>query len=263
MNITCPSFLHHPHTTPPALGFTSASLIRSALFLVLSECQALCCKAYCCPELSSEISGCFFRHAAHLWRASPIWATLHCHGGSQPSPTPPLLLLVHIISDDWEMGVKSRHSCFVVYNKFLQVVSCADNARRTSQKITGNRTLLLNETGKDTPLLIFTQDCRECFDMCPCQVALTWARTKRCILSLTDVPLTLWWCLCRVLSSQCLVCISQSFSCLHLCVCEFVDNSSISVLISWDFFAWPYYTFFNIPRTNSISWGKMCERQKI
>lgn len=52
------------------------------------------------------------------------------------------------------------------------------------------------------------------------------------------------------------------FSCLHPYIWEFVDISSISVLISWDFLAWPYHTFFNILGTNSISWGKICERQK-
>lgn len=73
------------------------------------------------------------------------------HGHSQPSSTPPPLLLFHIISNDWEIGVKSKLSWFVVCNKFLQGVSChTDNSRRTSQKIMGKRTLLLKEIGKET-----------------------------------------------------------------------------------------------------------------
>lgn len=57
------------------------------------------------------------------------------------------------------------------------------------KKITAKRTLLLKEIGKDIPLLSFTQDCNECSGkMCPCQVALTRAHTKMCILSLTYVP---------------------------------------------------------------------------
>lgn len=154
MNITCPSFLHHPLTPPPALGFTSASLIRSALFLVLSECWALCCKAYCCLKLSSEISNWFFRHVAHP--EEPALSQLPCmvHGDSQPPPTPPPLLLFQIISNDREIGVKSKRFSFVVYNKFLLVVIChTNNARRISQKIRAKRPLLLKEIGKDTSLL--------------------------------------------------------------------------------------------------------------
>lgn len=41
----------------------------------------------------------------------------------------------------------------------------------------------------------------------------------------------------------------------YLYLLEFAYNPSISVLISWDFLAWPSRTFFNIPRTNSNSWS--------
>lgn len=124
------------------------------------------------------------------------------------------------------------------------------------------RTPLLKEIGKATPLLSFTQDCHDCSGkMCPCQVALTWAHTKRCILSPITPPHGDAFAGCSQ-GSVSSICVSESFNCLHPYIWEFVDISSISVLISWDFLAWPYHTFFNILGTNSISWGKICERQK-
>jgi len=122
----------------------------------------------------------------------PVRAEVPCivHGGSQPSPTSPQLLLFNIIINDWEVGIKSKLSSFVVYGKFLQVVSChTDDSRRTSQKFMGERALLLKGIGKDRPLPSLAQGFYQCSGkMSLCQVALTRACTKRCVLSLTCFP---------------------------------------------------------------------------
>lgn len=227
-----------PHHSPCSGLYIS--LLNKKCSVFSPECWALCCKAYCCLKLSSEISDWFFRHVAHPWRASPIWATLHCAWGLTASLTLPPLLLFHIISNDWEMGVKNRLSWFVVYNKCLQVVSChTDSAsRRTPQKIRGNRSLLVKEIGKDTPLLSFTWDCESTAGRC---VPVKWhwpsEHTPR---GASFLPWFHGESLARCFQgSVSSTCISQSFSCLHLCIWEFVDISSISVLISWDFLAWP------------------------
>lgn len=118
-----------------------------------------------------------------------------CMGAHSSLPSHPLLF--NIIINGWEAGVESKLSRFVVYSKFLQVVSChTDDSRRTSQKFMGKRVLLLKGIGKDTPLWSLAQDCHGCSGkMSPCQVALTRACSKRCILSLTYFLPTPWWCL--------------------------------------------------------------------
>lgn len=127
------------------------------------------------------------------------------HGGSQPSPTPAQLLLFNIIIiNDWEVGVKSKLFRFVVYSEFLQVVSCHTADSRTSQKFMGKRALLLKGIHKNIHLPSLAQDCQGCGGKISlCQVALTRACTKRCILSLICFPLPHDDAFCRGLSRHC------------------------------------------------------------